>query len=172
MHLSIVCVRPILKDKLSCALPVWNRLSSCYAGPNEVLDEIEFQGEQAVRAMFAPDDFTLGFEVELPFAGGTIQPVSLATDPIVAALTTGFGHAIYNLNPCGVIAPHVHPRGDENVFVLEGTIDAGFIDESGALIRNAELATKTAFVIPQGAVSAVVVLQRFACSDNSDLYMS
>ena len=148
---------------LTCALPAAYNLCNrdiTYAGPEETFVDNDFLGEQAVRATFAPDDFTIGFNVEVPFPGGTLQPVSLATNPVVGALTTGFGHAIYSLNPCGVIYPHVHPRGDENVFVLEGTIDTGFIDESGALIRNAELASKTAFVIPQGATSTIAVLQK------------
>eukprot|EP00892_Ulva_mutabilis_P004167 jgi/Ulvmu1/2121/UM127_0006.1 len=67
---------------------------------------------------------------------GEQGPVSLGTNPMLGALTTGFKQAIFNFAPCSVIFPHSHPRGDENMIVLEGTIDTGFIDEAGTLIRD------------------------------------
>lgn len=121
--------------------------------PSDFVDN-DFLGEQAVRAMFEPEDFTIGFEVAVPFAGGTLRPVSLGTDPVMGALTTGFTQAIYAFDPCGVVYPHVHPRGDENVFVVSGTVEAGFVDEAGALIRDEAIVAGTGFVIPQGTLPA------------------
>lgn len=120
------------------------------AGPAGFVDN-DFLGESNVRSTFADEDYTLGFDVRVPFPGGTLQPAGLQTNPILAALTTGFGFAVYNFDACGVVFPHVHPRGDESVYVVSGTIDVGFVDEAGELVRNPELAENTGFVIPQGA---------------------
>eukprot|EP00892_Ulva_mutabilis_P004164 jgi/Ulvmu1/2119/UM127_0004.1 len=150
------------KGSMARVLPVAVLLAAAHAGtvradsgPHPEFVDNDFIGEQGVRATFAPEDFTIGFDVNIPSSGGTVQPVSLGTNPVLGALTTGFQHAIYTFAPCGVVFPHVHPRGDENVFVLEGTIDAGFVDEAGTLIRDQAIATNSAFVIPQGYVHYV-----------------
>lgn len=75
----------------------------------------------------------------------------------MGALTTGFTQAIYNFQPCGVVAAHVHPRADENVFVLSGTADVGFVDEAGNFTRNAALEAGTGFVIPQGLLPTSLI---------------
>lgn len=124
-----------------------------YAEAQTEFVDNDFLGEQAVRSLFAPEDFTIDFSTRQQFSGGLYQPVSLSSDPLMAALTTGFVQAVYSFEPCGVVFPHVHPRGDENVFVVSGTVDVGFVDETGALIRNPTIKPGNGFVIPQGALA-------------------
>jgi mannose-6-phosphate isomerase-like protein (cupin superfamily) len=37
------------------------------------------------------------------------------------------------VGPCGVLAPHVHPRANEYFTVVEGEMDFGYITEMGLL---------------------------------------
>lgn len=123
-------------------------------GPD--LTDNDFRGEQSVRSMFKDADFTLGFEREIPSPGGSLQLGTRGENPVLAALTVGFEQVIYNLDACGVVRPHAHPRGDEIVFAASGTLDVGFTDEAGSLIRNAELQQGTSFVFPQGYIHYLV----------------
>ncbi|KAG6555398.1 hypothetical protein Mapa_002624 [Marchantia paleacea] len=53
--------------------------------------------------------------------------------------------------PGTVNPPHVHPRASELVFVLEGTIDIGFVDTANTL-RTQTLKEGDLFVVPRGLV--------------------
>lgn len=41
------------------------------AGPDFV--DNDFLGEQAVRSLFDPEDFTIDFNTSVPFSGGNVQ---------------------------------------------------------------------------------------------------
>jgi hypothetical protein len=58
------------------------------------------------------------------------------------------------LEPCGMLPPHVHPRGSEFVFVLEGNLTTQFFPESGAPVVTNQLSPYTATVFPQGSIHA------------------
>lgn len=53
--------------------------------------------------------------------------------------------------PGTVNPPHVHPRASELVFVLEGTVDIGFVDTTNTL-RTQTLKEGDLFIVPRGLV--------------------
>jgi hypothetical protein len=42
------------------------------------------------------------------------------------------GVILFELAPCSLVVPHLHPRADEIVFMLNGSINTTFVEESGA----------------------------------------
>lgn len=87
-------------------------------------------------------------------AGNTTNPlgvaVALASAANVGALNTqGLSMVRVDYAKGGVVPPHVHPRASEVVYVIEGTVQAGFVDSSNRMysetVRAGEL-----FVIPRG----------------------
>jgi hypothetical protein len=94
------------------------------APPPPDFPESDFNSEQAVRAKFAPEDFTFKYEKAIAdFPGGSAKPMLITTDPYLGSLPgDGIGQTVVMLHPCGVNQLHVHPRGTETVFMLQGAL--------------------------------------------------
>ena len=80
---------------------------------------------------------------KLVVASGTTAP--FLTD-IDAAL------AVVVIEPCGLILPHIHPRGDEFIITTQGTIFTQFIAETGAVLVTNTLDTLGATLFPKGSI--------------------
>ncbi|KAJ7789595.1 RmlC-like cupin domain-containing protein [Mycena leptocephala] len=61
--------------------------------------------------------------------GGSILLATVANFPILEAL--GLSGAFSSIEPCGLNIPHLHPRANEMLTVLEGVLDTGFVQEDG-----------------------------------------
>ena len=60
--------------------------------------------------------------------------------------------ALFDLDPCALIAPHVHPRGTETVFTVSGEVTVGFHEENGGRVLVNNVTVGTAAVVPQGLI--------------------
>ena len=65
--------------------------------------------------------------------------------------TMGLSASRSDFNPGGVNPPHVHPRGSELIYVLQGTLFAGFVSSDEKLF-SATLSAGDLFIIPQGLI--------------------
>ncbi|KAG5084242.1 hypothetical protein JHK84_054280 [Glycine max] len=65
--------------------------------------------------------------------------------------TLGVSLSRIDYAPGGINPPHTHPRATEVVFVLEGTLDVGFITTANVLISKA-INKGEIFVFPKGLV--------------------
>ena len=78
--------------------------------------------------------------------------VTLAAVTKFAALNTqGLSIARIDFNPKGLNPPHVHPRATEVLFLVEGTLQVGFIDTTKKLFQQTIYAGDL-FVFPRGLV--------------------
>ncbi|KAL6142461.1 hypothetical protein ACLB2K_060741 [Fragaria x ananassa] len=78
--------------------------------------------------------------------------VTLANVQKIAGLNTlGVSMARIDYAPGGINPPHTHPRATEIVFVLEGSLDVGFITTANKLISKT-IAKGEVFVFPKGLV--------------------
>nr|GMC93605.1 putative germin-like protein 2-1 [Ipomoea batatas] len=71
--------------------------------------------------------------------------------------TMGLSIARTDFKPNGVIPPHIHPRGSEVVFVLQGTLHVGFVSSNPLNGQKNKLFPKTlkpgdVFIFPMGLV--------------------
>ena len=62
------------------------------------------------------------------------------------AMTIGF------LGPCALNTPHTHPRATEFNFVVNGTLQAGFLEENGARFIMNDVPAGSATIFPKGAI--------------------
>ncbi|KAL6132869.1 hypothetical protein ACLB2K_065108 [Fragaria x ananassa] len=78
--------------------------------------------------------------------------VTLANVQKIAGLNTlGVSMARIDYAAGGINPPHTHPRATEIVFVLEGSLDVGFITTANKLISKT-IAKGEVFVFPKGLV--------------------
>lgn len=81
--------------------------------------------------------------------GSLITPANVEKFPGVNTL--GISMNRVDFAPSGVNPPHVHPRATEIVYVIEGTIIAGFISTNNTLFSE-KLEKGDVFVFPRGLV--------------------
>ncbi|KAJ6571195.1 RmlC-like cupin domain-containing protein [Mycena capillaripes] len=84
-------------------------------------------------------------------AGGSILLATVDNFPILEEL--GISGAVSFIEPCGLNIPHLHPRANEILTVIEGVLDTGFVQELGF---NTEIETQLgkfqATVFPMGSI--------------------
>ncbi|KAJ6454379.1 RmlC-like cupin domain-containing protein [Mycena sanguinolenta] len=61
--------------------------------------------------------------------GGSILLATIDNFPILTDL--GVSAAVSFIEPCGLNIPHLHPRANEMLTVIDGILDAGFVQENG-----------------------------------------
>lgn len=104
-----------------------------------------------VAATYTAKDYTLNLLDEsnwIVTPGGNVSYFNLSTNPVLAG--HGMSMTLELLNPCGIILPHIHPRGTKGVYNINAEkLMVGFIVENtGEFIMN-ELAVGGATFIPR-----------------------
>jgi Cupin len=94
----------------------------CAAAP-DTKSELDFLPASAGRAAFTAADIRLPFGMDISSEYGSLGLRTIAQDPFLATLPhPGASAAVVDLEPCGVVAPHVHPRGSEFLVVTKGQV--------------------------------------------------
>jgi len=83
-------------------------------------------------------------------AGGNITAASVANFP--ALFANGLAMTIGQMEPCGMNTPHTHPRAKEILYLVNGEIEAGFIEENGARFVQNTLTKGQGTLFPQGSI--------------------
>ena len=99
------------------------------------------------------DDF---FSAALAFPGNTCNPVGSAVtaanvEKLPGLNTLGVSMSRVDYAPWGVNPPHTHPRATEIIYVLEGSLDVGFVTTAGKLFART-VCKGELFVFPRGLV--------------------
>jgi oxalate decarboxylase/phosphoglucose isomerase-like protein (cupin superfamily) len=109
---------------------------------------------------FTDADFVFDLDNSKPVAadmlyGGTVQSATITSFPAIGIEETGSPSAgvqlLTKFKPCEFRTPHIHPRGVENFFVLQGTIRVNFLRENGSLVSNLAPKGSSSF-FPQGYI--------------------
>uniref|UniRef100_A0A060T333 ARAD1A06292p n=1 Tax=Blastobotrys adeninivorans TaxID=409370 RepID=A0A060T333_BLAAD len=89
-----------------------------------------------------------------------------------AVFGTGLSMSMFTLGPCSLVPPHAHPRGEEAIFLTNGTILSQFMSESGVPLVSNTLESHQSTVYPMGAVhyeyNPTCETVQFVSSYNSD----
>jgi quercetin dioxygenase-like cupin family protein len=88
--------------------------------------------------------------------GNTGNPVGSAVmaanvEKVPGLNTMGVSMSRVDYAPWGVNPPHTHPRATEIIFVMEGSLDVGFVTTSGKLFQRT-VCKGEVFVFPHGLV--------------------
>ncbi|GFY91342.1 RmlC-like cupins superfamily protein [Actinidia rufa] len=99
--------------------------------------------------------------------GNTSNPVGsnvnlVSVEQIPGLNTLGISIARVDYAPYGLNPPHIHPRASEMLFVLEGSLYAGFVtsDEDNNRLFTKVLYPGDAFVVPQGLIHFQLNLEK------------
>lgn len=80
---------------------------------------------------------------------GTVKPVDVETMP--ALEFTGVSYSVFQIEPCGINLPHVHPRASEILYVINGSrLFTAFVEENGGRVIENEIREGETTVFPQG----------------------
>ena len=83
-------------------------------------------------------------------SAGKLVQANGATFPALTDIDAAM--AVVTIEPCGLILPHLHPRGDEFLIATEGEIFTQFITETGAVLISNTLETLDATIFPKGSI--------------------
>jgi len=83
-------------------------------------------------------------------AGGNVTLANVANFP--ALFANGMAMAIGQMEPCGMNTPHTHPRATEFLFLVNGNLEAGFIEENGARFVINDLTAGQGTIFPKGSI--------------------
>ncbi|CAF1033946.1 unnamed protein product [Adineta steineri] len=146
-------------------------LEQCYTPQDQVCDAAacntpltglqnsnRFTSSDYVRNLLDPT-----FWVNTP--GGNVSYFNLSTTPALAGIGIAFSLAM--LEPCGIILPHIHPRGSKGIYSITGkSLLVGFIQENKAQLILNTIGIGYATVIPKGAIHFV---QNLDCENSTQL---
>ncbi|KAF7365960.1 Spherulin-1b protein [Mycena venus] len=83
--------------------------------------------------------------------GGSILLATVDNFPILEEL--GISVAVSFVEPCGLNIPHMHPRANEFLTVIDGILDSGFVQENGFNTEiRAQLGKYQGTVFPMGSL--------------------
>jgi len=120
----------------------------------QILNSVSSHTALIQRQQFSESDFVFGLlesDIESSGTGGTIQVANIASMPALAG--TGISYTLFNINPCAINLPHLHPRATELIYVISGSnLTVGFTEENGGrFLKNVVNAGDTTF-FPQGLI--------------------
>ncbi|KAJ3683910.1 hypothetical protein LUZ60_014137 [Juncus effusus] len=107
----------------------------------------------ACKASFTADDFSFSGLANPGNTNNTYGAVVTGAnvEKVPGLNTLGVSMARIDYAPGGLNPPHTHPRATEIVFVLEGTLDVGFITTANVLVSK-RITKGDVFVFPRGLV--------------------
>lgn len=83
-------------------------------------------------------------------AGGNLTVANIANFP--ALFANGMALAVGQMAPCGMNTPHTHPRATEFLFLVNGQMEVGFIEENGARFVGNTLTQGQGTIFPKGSI--------------------
>ena len=114
---------------------------------------VQMQTAQSIRARFNSSDFKFDLKGSRPFTvggGGNGKRASLIEMPSLKGVGISYGYT--DLEPCGIVLPHIHPRATEMIYAIQGRFQVGFVEENeGRAIIN-DIGEGETHFFPQGLI--------------------
>lgn len=108
----------------------------------------------SARSEFDEEDFVFdlaGAEPSSSGLGGEIRPLGVAELPSLAK--QGVSYSLFNIDPCGINLPHVHPRATEILYVIKGNkLRVAFAEENGGRTLVNDISEGMATFFPEGLI--------------------
>lgn len=112
------------------------------------------QTQLEMRQKFNASDFVYNLDsasAVLTNGGGSIRP--LLVDQMPALAGQKISMVLFELLPCGIIIPEVHPRATEMIYVIQGAnLQVGFAEENGGRFLINVLQQGQVTFFPQGLI--------------------
>lgn len=109
---------------------------------------------RSLRARFSAADFLYDVDAapsSVSGTAGTVKPVDVETMPSLVG--EGVSYSVFQIEPCGINLPHVHPRASEILYVINGSnIRAVFTEENGGRVISNIMRQGHVTFFPQGLI--------------------
>lgn len=119
------------------------------------------ESKQKIRSQYQNIDFVFDLAKSEPTAkglAGTGQAVNV--DQLPSLSGEGVSLVLFNIDPCGINLPHIHPRATELFYVVAGRFKTTFVEENtGRTIVNV-LTPGQATFFPQGLIHEEVKFKK------------
>ena len=133
-----------------------------------IIDSLMAQSALQERQKLKPRDFVFDRFNATPTVGPGGLGNFMTLEQFPALKGMGVSASTFEMRPCGIILPHVHPRGNEIFYVLMGGFLTGFLEENGGRYIENNITTGQAVLFPQGLVHFV---QNLNCQNSTFLAM-
>ena len=131
---------------------------ACHTPLTGLQNAKRFNSSDYVRSLLNPANW-----INTP--GGNVSYFNLSTNPVLSGIGVAFSLSM--LEPCGIILPHIHPRGSKGIYMISGkSLLVGFIQENRAPLVLNTIHVGDATVIPRGAIHFV---QNLECTPAMEL---
>ena len=117
------------------------------------IGSIDLETKLEARSKFQNQDFVFDLAGSQPATmgkAGTGQQVNVGNLPSLKG--EGVSYTLFNIDPCGINLPHVHPRATEIFFVIAGKFQTTFSEENGGRTITNELSQGKITFFPQGLI--------------------
>ena len=85
-------------------------------------------------------DFVYDLGKAHPTTNGQNKVRQLSVSQFPTLANTGISYSLFELAPCGINLPHVHPRASELIYVISATdLQVGFVGKSHSYKNNFKL---------------------------------
>lgn len=112
------------------------------------------EDRRSLRARFSAPDFVYDVDAapsSVTGTAGTVKPVDVETMPSLVG--EGVSYSVFQVEPCGINLPHVHPRASEILYVINGSdIRVVFIEENGGRVISNVIGQGEVTFFPQGLI--------------------
>ena len=128
-------------------------LSICLILVQTFVHEASAQSALTRRRSFTNRDFVFDLFKSTPTAtgaGGNGKLVDVTSLKPLQGL--GVSSVIFEIEPCAINLPHVHPRATELFHVLQGSFTTAFLEENTGRVIENQLTVGQVTVFPQGLV--------------------
>ena len=132
-----------------------SRLYTCLLVGHGLFWVASAQSALQERQKFKAEEFKLDIQTQKPTigAGGSGVFVTIENFPALKGMSVSSG--IFEILPCAIGPPHIHPRSSELFHVLKGSFLTGFLEENGGRYIENNVTTGQITVFPQGLVHFV-----------------
>jgi oxalate decarboxylase/phosphoglucose isomerase-like protein (cupin superfamily) len=118
------------------------------------------------RQKFKAEDFVFNYNSAIPTVteGGSGKALNVDNRPILQGL--GVSSAMFDILPCGIVTPHIHPRGTELYHLLKGSLLVGILEENGGRYIENNVTMGQVAIVPMGLLHYV---QNLGCTNTTFL---
>lgn len=117
-----------------------------------VLAVCHSEDRRSLRQRFTAPDFVYDVNAapsSVNGVAGTVKPVDVETMPSLVG--EGVSYSVFQIEPCGINLPHVHPRASEILYVINGSnLMTAFIEENGGRVIENVIGEGQVTFFPQG----------------------
>eukprot|EP01121_Diplochlamys_sp_Union-15-3_P003608 TRINITY_DN1354_c0_g1_i4.p1 TRINITY_DN1354_c0_g1~~TRINITY_DN1354_c0_g1_i4.p1 ORF type:complete len:347 (-),score=36.07 TRINITY_DN1354_c0_g1_i4:124-1134(-) len=139
--------------------------ASCMTKPNTSYRKLT---ALEIASQYSNSDYVVKLQDPTTFIvtpGGNVSYMNLTSLPTLAGRNLAAAWTM--LEPCGLILPHVHPRGDKTVISIDGQqLMVGYIWENKAKFVVNILGVGDATFVPKGAIH---FLQNLSCNRTNSI---